>query len=81
MTEWDVRAGNLVGPFDSRARELVATSDAMDLHDVDSFDPDRVMEWRLLRQLYVKEALLLIELILANPEEIRRQLRALLRDH
>lgn len=79
--EWNARGGNLVAPFDYRTRELVATSDAMDFHDSDSFDPDSVIEWRLLRQLYVKEALALVELVLANPDEIRRQLRAILHDH
>lgn len=72
---------NLLPEFNMQIIELAEASTEMDNYDLDSFNPENAVMYRGLRQQYVEDALKLIDLITANPDLMRQQLKALLKDH
>jgi len=69
---------NLVAPFNYFLRQALCSSEEIDNFDVRSEDPASLQKWQELTQQYIADAKKLIDVVLQDPNELRRQLDRLL---
>ena len=73
--EW---GDNILAEFNYHLRQAFDSSEEMDMYDVHSENPASLQKWQDLTRTYTADAKTLIEVVTRNPQELLRQLDAML---